>query len=69
MPKTPQNHGKTWTGPQKTQLRELARGNTPTRLIALKTERTESAIRNKASELGLSLKPPNQPPYNRRPKG
>ncbi len=41
----------------------LASKNTPTRVIGLKLGRTEGAIYNKASELGVSLKPTNQSPY------
>ena len=48
------------------QLRDLARQNTPTRVIGLKLGRTEGAVRNKASENDISLGPTNQSPYNRR---
>lgn len=67
MAKTPNKHRTTWTPPQVVKLRNLAEGNTPTRLIALKLDRTPQAIRSKASEKGISLKPPNQSPYSRRP--
>jgi hypothetical protein len=43
----------------------LAKQNTPTRVIGLKLGRTEGAVRTKASEAGISLKPTNQSPYNR----
>ncbi|MEH6413833.1 hypothetical protein [Pseudomonas sp. CGJS7] len=66
MAKKPANHGKDWTPAQTKQLRELARENTPTRVMGLKLGRTESAVRGKAGELGVSLKPTNQRPYNRR---
>ncbi len=62
----PANHGSPWTSKDVTKLQQLADGNTPTRLIALKLERTEGAIRSKASEENVSLAPPNQSPYNRR---
>ena len=62
------NKGKPWTGQQVTQLQQLARGNTPTRVIALKLGRTADGVRAKASETKTSLKPPNQSPYNRRGK-
>ena len=45
---------------------ELARENTPTRVIGLKLGRPEAGVRAKASEKGISLKPTNQSPYNRR---
>lgn len=54
-----------WDPEQIAQLRGLAEANTPTRIIALKLGKTESAIFNKAQELGISLKPANQSPYNR----
>jgi hypothetical protein len=68
MAKTPPNHGKDWSRDDLKQLEKLADGNTPTGLIAHKMGRTESAVRNKASEEDISLKPTNQSPYNRRPK-
>lgn len=66
MAKSPQNHHKTWTSSDNTQLRKLARENTPTRVIGLKLGRSEASIRSHASEEGVSLKPTNQSPYNRR---
>ncbi len=65
MAKDPSNHGKPWTKDDVKQLDKLAKQNTPTRVIGLKTGRTEDAVRNKASEEGISLKPTNQSPYNR----
>ena len=66
--KTPPNHGKPWTSADDAQLRKLAEGNTPTGLIAHKTGRTEDSVRSRASEIGQSLKPTNQSPYNRQTK-
>lgn len=66
MAKKPTNHGKAWTPQQQAQLDKLAKQNTPTRVIGLKMERTPSAISSKAHELGISLKPVNQSPFNRR---
>lgn len=65
MSKSTRNSGKGWMGADKAALRELARGNTPTRVIGLKLGRTEAAVRSKAADLGVSLKPTNQSPYNR----
>lgn len=65
MAKQPKNHGKAWTPDQVKTLKELATGNTPTRVIALKLQRTEDAIYAKASDEGISLSPTNQSPYNR----
>jgi len=63
MPKSTRNTGKQWTRPEVSQLRTLAKQNTPTRVIGLKLGRTEGAVRTKASEKGISLKPTNQSPY------
>jgi len=52
MAKTPPNHGKPWTPSDNAQFKELARGNTPTRVMGLKLGRTEGAIYGQASELG-----------------
>lgn len=66
--KTPQKHHQTWTGQEVRELGRLAKDNTPTRVIALKLERSPEAVRSKASEQGVSLKPTNQSPYNRQKK-
>ena len=68
MAKTPKNHGKPWTPSADAQFRQLKRENTPTRVMGLKLGRTEASIYGRASELGVSLKPTNQRPYNRRKK-
>lgn len=68
MAKKPPNSGKAWTPPQVKQVKTLAAGNTPTRVIALKTGRTPAAIQAKASEVGISLKPTNQSPYGTKKK-
>ena len=66
MTKTPQNHGRPWTSSDNTKLRSLARENTPTRVIGIKTGRTPGAVYQIASENGISLRPTNQSPYNRK---
>ena len=68
MPKYTRNSGKEWSGKDISNLRTLAKQNTPTRVIGLKLGRTEDAVRSKASEKHISLKPTNQSPYNRRKK-
>ena len=68
MAKTPSNHGKDWTPQQVRELKEMAKQNTPTRVMGIKAGRTEDAVRAKATEEGISLKPTNQSPYNRRKK-
>ena len=57
------NTGRTWTPSDGSKLRQLAADNTPTRVIGLKLGRTEAAVRTKAAELNVSLKPTNQAPY------
>lgn len=64
--KTPPNSGKNWTRADVQKLRQDAKGNKPTRLIAWGLGRSEDAVRSKASEENISLKPTNQSPYNRR---
>jgi hypothetical protein len=68
MAKTPKNNGKQWTDTDVSRLEKLVKGNTPTRLIAHQLRRSEDAVRSKASDLGISLKPTNQRPYNKRKK-
>lgn len=64
--KSTRNAGTRWSTDDERKLRDLADENTPTRVIGLKLGRSEDAIQSKASELGVSLKPTNQSPYNRR---
>jgi len=60
MTKTPKNAGKPWTPADQKQLVQEAKGNTPTRVIALHLGRTPEAVYAKASQEGISLKPTNQ---------
>lgn len=60
------NADQPWTAADDAMLRHLAAGNTPTGLIAYQLGRSEAAVRQRASALGISLKPTNQSPYNRR---
>ncbi len=66
MAKSTRKSGSRWSQTDVTTLRTLAKKNTPTRVIGFKLGRTENAVRTKASETGVSLKPTNQSPYNRR---
>lgn len=63
MAKPPSNHGKSWSKSDVGHLRQLATGNTPTRVIGLKMGRTEGSVQTKASQANISLKPTNQSPY------
>ena len=69
MAKSPRNSGRRWTAAANTKLRQYARGNTPTRLIAHFMGRSTSSIYSQASKIKRSLKPVNQSPYGRRAKG
>jgi hypothetical protein len=66
MTKSTRNTGKEWTASDVRQLRTLARGNTPTRVIGLKLGRTAAAVLNRASAEGISLRPWNQPPHGKK---
>ena len=68
MSKSNRNSGKAWTSSDVKELRSLAAGNTPTRVIGLKLGRTADAVASKASEKHISLAPPNQRPYGTRAK-
>lgn len=68
MAKTPANHGKSWSPAQNRELKQLIRENTPTRVMGMKLGRTPGAAQQHANDLGLSTKPTNQSPYNRRKK-
>lgn len=68
MAKTKRNSGKKWSSQDKKQLRSLAKGNTPTRIMGLKLGRTPSAVQTQASKLGVSLKPTNRSPYGTKKK-
>jgi hypothetical protein len=48
------------------RLEQLAEGNTPTRVIALRLRRTEDAVRSKASDLDIAFKLTYQSPYSPR---
>jgi hypothetical protein len=63
MTKKPANSGKVWTPQEIKELKNLAKKNTPTRVIGIKLGRSEEAVYSKASEEDISLKPTNQSPY------
>lgn len=69
MTKKKKNSGQPWTRSDQAALRKLAKGNTPTGLIAYKLGRTEDAVRSQASRQSTSLQPTNRSPYSRRKKG
>jgi hypothetical protein len=63
MSKSDRNRGKRWSSEEVKELKKLAKENTPTRVISLKLGRTEDALRSKAAQERISLKPANQRPY------
>lgn len=65
-PRYTRNKNKSWSTDDVRALRQLAKQNTPTHVIGLKLGRTEISIRGKAQREGISLKPANRSPYNRR---
>ncbi len=68
MAKLPKNSGKPWTADDVKELKALAKGNTPTRVIGLKMGRSEGAIQSRAFQEDVSLKPTNQAPYGTKKK-
>jgi hypothetical protein len=60
--KSTRNHETDWTAANVRELKTLIKENTPTRVIGLKLGRTETSIRDKVRELGLSLMPINRSP-------
>lgn len=63
LPKSLKNTGTSWSDSDVKELKALAKGNTPTRVIGMKLGRSESAVRGKARTEGVSLMPPNRSPY------
>ncbi|WGR91595.1 hypothetical protein MTX26_14240 [Bradyrhizobium sp. ISRA443] len=57
-----------WSDKEVKQLRALAKANTPTGVISLKMQRPPASIASKAQREGISLRPINRSPYNRRKK-
>ena len=57
---------RSWSDREVGKLRQLAKQNTPTRVIGLKLKRTPYSVYAKAASEGISLKPTNQRPYSRR---
>jgi hypothetical protein len=57
-----------WSTPDVNKLKQLAKGNTPTGVMSVKLQRPIAAIRSKAQREGISLRPANRSPYNRRAK-
>jgi hypothetical protein len=60
------NSGKEWTDNDDKQLKKLAKQDTPTPVIGLKLGRTVDAVYTRASDLRVSLMPPN-PHHKKKP--
>ena len=65
-PKYKRHAGEPWESAEIRELKSLAKSNTPTGVISLKLGRPTAAIRSKAQREGISLRPANRSPYNRR---
>jgi hypothetical protein len=65
-PKYKRRMGEPWTPQEVRELKSLAKQNAPTGVLSLKLQRPPTAIRSKAQREGISLKPANRSPYNRR---
>jgi hypothetical protein len=65
-PKYKRRSRQPWSDKEVKQLRSLAKANTPTGVISLKMERPPASIASKAQREGISLRPANRSPYNRR---
>lgn len=65
-PKYRRRSGQPWTADEVKELRSLAKANTPTGVLSLKLQRPPGAVRSKAQREGISLRPINRSPYNRR---
>jgi hypothetical protein len=65
-PKYKRRSRQPWSDQEVKQLRQLAKGNTPTGIISLKLQRPPASISSKAQREGISLRPTNRSPYNRR---
>ena len=55
-----------WSDKEVKQLRSLAKANAPTGFIGLKMQHPLGSIASKAQREGISLRPINRSPYNRR---
>ena len=55
-----------WSASDVRMLKQLAKGNTPAGVMSIKLQRPVAAVRSKAQREGISLRPVNRSPYNRR---
>jgi hypothetical protein len=62
------NARQAWTNAELDQLRALISAHVPVREIADRLGRTEYAVRSKASQMHISLKPPERTAMSSRPR-
>jgi hypothetical protein len=67
-PKYKRRSRQPWSDKEVKQLRQLAKGNTPTGVISLKLQRPPGSVSSKAQRAGISLRPTNRSPYSRQKK-
>jgi hypothetical protein len=65
-PVSERNNDRPWSKDDLKALKTLVAENTPTRVIGLKLGRTEDSIYGRAKKDGLSLKPANRSPRDRK---
>ena len=65
-PKYKRRSRQPWSEREVKELRALAKANTPTGVIGVKLQRPPASISSKAQREGISLRPTNRSPYNRR---
>jgi hypothetical protein len=61
-PKYIRRAGEAWSAEDMKNLKAFVKQNMPTRVIGLKLQRPETAVRAKAQREGISLKPVNRSP-------
>jgi hypothetical protein len=65
-PKYKRRSRQPWSDREVKELRALAKANTPTGVISVKLQRPKASVSSKAQREGISLRPTNRSPYNRR---
>lgn len=63
LPQSVSNAGEPWTEEELAQLGEYAERNIPPSVIGIKLGRPETAVAQKATEVGITLEPASRPPY------
>ena len=66
MPQYTHKTGEPWTAVDFEQIRHMVADNMPIRTICLRLGRTQAAVYRKASQMGISLRPPENSMRGRR---